>query len=421
MISFGIEWKLETRLVSELRDYELNPRRINKDMYAKLKENIEKYGVIDRPCVNVDGVLIGGHQRTRVFRDMGITELDVWVPNRALSDDEVKKLNIVLNKVGGEFDYDVLANCFDVDDLLDLGFVENELLDFDAIGEIGDESEAVDDAVVKNDSPRSRLGDLYELGGHRLICGDATDADTVARLIGDEKPMLMVTDPPYGVEYDPEWREVAGKGTRAVGKVQNDMRIDWSEAYSLFPGDIMYVWHASWFTDIVAVSVKKCDFELVSHIIWVKQHFALSRSDYHWKHEPCWYAVRNGAKHQWRGGRKQSTVWEIANLNCFGKSSDFSDERTEHSTQKPVECMAKPICNHLKKGEIVYDPFLGSGTTLIAADLNGRRCFGVEIDPGYCDVIVDRYLSHCLRNGSSGEVILNGNKISWCQENGCAA
>jgi DNA modification methylase len=233
-------------------------------------------------------------------------------------------------------------------------------------------------------------GDVWVLDNHHLGCGDATDSDMVHRLFQGASPVLMVTDPPYGVNYDPQWREQAGLGAqRQRGLVQNDDRADWAEAYQLFPGDIAYVWHAGLFAGSVAASLERCGFEIRSQIIWAKQHFALSRGHYHWQHEPCWYAVRKGAKGRWSGDRKQSTLWEVSNLNPFGGES--TDTITGHGTQKPVELMRRPILNHTEPGELVYDPFLGSGTSLIAAEETGRICYGLEIDPTYVDAIVERW------------------------------
>jgi DNA modification methylase len=228
------------------------------------------------------------------------------------------------------------------------------------------------------------------VGEHRIICGDATDAANVQRVLQSAAPVLMATDPPYGVSYDPEWREQAGLGApRQVGRVQNDDRVDWSEAFALFPGDVAYVWHAGLYAGEVASSLRICGFEIRAQIIWAKQHFALSRGHYHWQHEPCWYAIRQGASSQWKGDRKQSTLWEVANLNPFGGAS--ADTITGHGTQKPVELMRRAILNHTEPGQPVYDPFLGSGTTLIAAEETGRVCYGVELDPSYVDAIVQRW------------------------------
>jgi DNA modification methylase len=229
----------------------------------------------------------------------------------------------------------------------------------------------------------TKPGDLWILGDHRLLCGDSTDPASVARLLGDAKPFLMVTDPPYGVDYDPEWRNDAGLSeSKSMGKVRNDDRVDWTAAYKLFPGDVAYVWHAGRFAGDLAANLSTAGFGIRAQIIWRKPAFAISRGHYHWQHEPCWYAVREGRTSKWVGDRSQSTVWDISNK---------IEDRTEHGTQKPVECMARPISNHGGQADAVYDPFLGSGTTLIACQQIGRRCFGLELDPRYCDVIVQRW------------------------------
>ena len=228
---------------------------------------------------------------------------------------------------------------------------------------------------------------------HRVLCGDATVSGDTARLLADQPVLLMVTDPPYGVDLDPEWREHAGLNptTRQGGKVANDDQIDWSEAWALFPGDVAYVWHAGIHAAEVALGLERCGFQIRSQIIWVKQHFAISRGAYHWQHEPCWYAVRKDQTGHWRGDRAQSTVWEIANLNPFGGEPTGENEVTGHGTQKPVEIMRRPILNHTRPGEACYDPFLGSGSTLIAAESTGRICYGIDIDPRYVDVTVLRW------------------------------
>jgi len=194
----------------------------------------------------------------------------------------------------------------------------------------------------------------------------------------------MVTDPPYGVEYDAHWRVDAGlsQETSALGRVINDDRADWRDAWALFPGDVTYVWHAGQYANIVVDSLAACDFKIRSQIIWVKNNIVMSRGDYHYKHEPCWYAVRKNKKGHYCGGRKQSTVWEIDKPR---------KSETGHSTQKPVECMKRPIENNSSPGQAVYDPFLGSGTTLIAAEMTGRSCHGLELHPPYCDVIIKRW------------------------------
>jgi DNA modification methylase len=176
---------------------------------------------------------------------------------------------------------------------------------------------------------------------------------------------------------------------RQVGAIRNDDQVDWSKAWQLFSGDVAYVWHAGVHAAEVAAGLESTGLRIRSQLIWVKQHFALSRGDFHWRHEPCWYAVREGKSSHWCGDRRQSTVWEVPNLNPIGGLRD--EEATGHSAQKPIELMRRPILNNTRRGEIVYDPFLGSGTTLIAAELTERICYGLEIEARYVDVIVKRW------------------------------
>ncbi|MHA1127336.1 MAG: DNA-methyltransferase, partial [Alphaproteobacteria bacterium] len=206
----------------------------------------------------------------------------------------------------------------------------------------------------------------------------------VGRLLGDVKPLLMVTDPPYGVEYDPGWRNQVGAAkTKRTGKVLNDDRADWRETWSLFPGDVAYVWHGALHAATVAESLEAVGFKIRSQIIWAKDRLVLSRGDYHWQHEPCWYAVKKTGKGHWAGDRKQTTLWQIA--------SKDQDAQTVHGTQKPVECMRRPILNNSSPGQAIYEPFMGSGTTLIAAETTARVCYGIELDPAYVDVAVERW------------------------------
>jgi DNA modification methylase len=223
-------------------------------------------------------------------------------------------------------------------------------------------------------------GQVWQVGRHRLMCGDSTCAEDVATLLDGARPLLMVTDPPYGVEYDPAWRARAGvnQNDGKMGVVANDWRIDWREAWALFRGDVAYCWHAGRHASAVQDSLASAGFAVVAQVIWNKDRFALSRGDYHWKHEPCWYAVREGAAHHWAGARDQSTVWDVPRADDSGHG---------HGTQKPVECMARPIRNH--EGD-VYDPFLGSGTTMVAAEQLGRVCYGMEIEPKYVAVALER-------------------------------
>ena len=271
--------------------------------------------------------------------------------------------------------------------------------------------------VEKPKRPVTKLGDLIILGPHRVLCGDSTSAKEVSRLLDGHRPLLMVTDPPYGVEYDAVWRHRTGiNKSQQTGKVANDDRASWAAAWNHFRGDVAYVWHGGLASGAVERSLDVVGFEVRAQIIWLKRRFAISRGAYHWRHEPCFYAVRKGAKASWVGGRKQDTAWadvvdeieegqqqdlftcQISNdrIYAFYASSTTVWEMPNdapvgggHSTQKPVEAMARPMRNH--KTDAVYDPFLGTGTTLVAAEQEGLRCFGLELDPAWCDVIVGRW------------------------------
>lgn len=407
-----IIWHLETRKINTLKPHPSNPRKLTKEQHAHIKTSLDKFGLVEKPIVNPDGAIIGGHQRIKVLKDSGLKEVECWVPDSPLDQKALDEMNIRLNKNTGEWDFDILANNWEITDLFEWGFTADELQFSDPEKILIEE----DDETLepgKDEDALTKLGDLYELGSHRLVCGDSTMPDVVEKCLNGNEPILMVTDPPYGVNYDPGWREKAGKGVKALGKVQNDDKINWSLAWHLFPGSIAYTWCASWFLDEVAQSLKQTDYEIKSLIIWNKQNFTLGRGDYHWKHEPCWYAVKKGHSHNWQGSRKECTVWEISNLNAFGGKAEDGEERTAHSTQKPMECMAKPIRNNTAEGEGVYDPFLGSGTTLIAAEQNDRVCYGIELSPAYCDIIVKRWVKFRLKQGKDAIVKLNGEVINF--------
>jgi DNA modification methylase len=286
-------------------------------------------------------------------------------------------------------------------DLPVLGFTPQELARaLNPAGAVGltDENEAPE----LPEKAVTAVGDIWLAGPHHIGCGDSTDTAAVAALLGGIKPELMTTDPPYGVNYDPAWRHRLGVNHSARrGKVRNDNQADWGAAWALFPGNIAYVWHGALNATTVADSLVEHGFTVRAKIIWAKERLVMSRGDYHWQHEPCWYAVRT--KGHWTGDRKQTTLWSIA--------SGGQDSETSHSTQKPVECMRRPMQNNSNPGQAVYDPFLGSGTTLIAAETTGRVCLGIELEPRYVDVAVRRWqaftgLTVCLHgDGRSYDVI----------------
>lgn len=250
----------------------------------------------------------------------------------------------------------------------------------------GGGGDGFDDTPGADGPTRTQLGDVWVIAGtHRLIVGDATDPAVITRLLAGERVQLVVADPPYGVDYDPAWRERAGinQNTARLGRVANDTRVDWGEVYQHIAAPVLYVWHAGKFAGHVQASLEAAGYEIVAQIIWCKDKFALSRGDYHWQHEPCWYAVARGQHHHWQGARDQSTVWHIPREQA-------GEGEWGHGTQKPVACMLRPLLNNTALGEVVADPFAGTGTTLIAAHRAHRSARLVELDPCYADVILRR-------------------------------
>lgn len=394
----------------DLRPYERNARTHSVEQVAQIAASIREFGFTNPLLIDEQKGLIAGHGRLAAAELLGMDEVPT-ITLAGLSEAQRRALVIADNKLAENAGWD--------DDLLRLELAEiaSSDVDIDVLGFSEDEINALlnggagggrtdpDDVPPTPEQPVSRLGDVWLLGRHRIVCGDCTDAEVVAQACNGVEPHLMVTDPPYGVEYDPKWRQQAGVGSagQATGVVLNDHRADWREAWALFPGDVAYVWHAGTQCGAVAESLLAERFKLRAQIVWVKTRHVLSRGDYHHQHEPAFYAVRDGAtddqwrfvpEHEiatyavksgkvghWEGGRKQSTVWFIEHL----KSG------TGHGTQKPVECMKRPIENNSSPGQAVYEPFSGSGTTIIACEMTGRACHAIELNPAYVDVAVKRW------------------------------
>lgn len=380
--------KVERRPVAELVPYARNARTHSPEQVDQIAASIREWGWTTPVLVDEEGGLIAGHGRVMAAKKLGIGEIPVMVAS-GWSDAQKKAYVLADNKLALNAGWDTemlkveLAELSEMEFNLDLtGFDADELATL-----LAEKTEGLTDPDETPEPPAEPvtvLGDVWVLGNHRIICGDSTDADCVAKLLGSVKPHLMVTDPPYGVEYKPEWREQAGlNGPKAAkGVVLNDDRADWTEAWALFPGDVAYVWHAGLYAGVVADSLAACDFKMRSQIIWAKSVMVMSRGDYHWQHEPCWYAVRNGKVGHYDGGRKQTTLWQIEKPR---------KSETGHGTQKPVECMKRPIENNSSPGQAVYEPFSGSGTTIIAAEMTGRCCHAIELNPAYVDVAVIRW------------------------------
>ncbi len=379
-----------------LKPYPKNARTHTDAQVTEVANSISEFGWTNPILVGKDNVILAGHCRLLAAKKLGLSEVPT-IDLSHMTKAQAQAYIIADNRLAQNAGWDNGMLSSEVKDLDDLGF-DLSLLGFSAdeleqlLKDPEDEVEFGDgDAMPEDVETRCKPGDIWLLGNNRLMCGDSTNPEHVSRLLVDHAPNLMVTDPPYGVNYDPSWREGAdlGVGERSTGKVLNDDRADWSEAYSLFTGSVAYIWHGGLHTHEVAQNIIDCGFNLVTQIIWVKQHFVLSRGDYHWQHEPCWYAVRKGSTHAYNGARDQATTWDIKNNNSFGNSD--KEETVGHGTQKPIECMLRPIMNNSKEGQYVYDPFGGSGTTLIAAEKSKRRCLMMELSPNYCDIIVKRW------------------------------
>ena len=385
----GNHLAVEYRVIGDLIPYARNARTHSAAQVALIAGSIREYGFTNPVLVDGESGIIAGHGRVLAARQLGLATVPV-IELAHLTPAQKQAYILADNKLALQAGWDKDLLALEVGELNDLG-LDLASIGFDA-GEIdallrhGDVDPREEETPPVPPSPVSRLGDLWQLGPHRLICGDSTSADVVGRLLGDVKPQLMVTDPPYGVAYDPSWRNQVGAAkTKRIGRVLNDDRADWRAAWALFPGDVAYVWHGALHAAEVAESLVAAGFNVRSQIIWAKERLVLSRGDYHWQHEPCWYAVRKAATGHWSGDRKQTTLWSIPSRD--------QDATTVHGTQKPVDCMRRPILNNSAPGQAIYEPFCGSGTSLIAAETTGRVCHAIELDPAYVDVAVQRWQS----------------------------
>ena len=385
--------------ISEVKLNPNNPRLIKDDKFTKLVQSIKDFPEMleIRPIVvNSDMVVLGGNMRLKACKEAGLKEVPIIIADN-LSEEQQREFLIKDNVSGGEWDFEMLANEWDVEQLEDWGLdISNEKRkDIDA--------EEDDFDVVLPQQPKTVLGDIYDIGIHRLICGDSTQTDTFKNLMSGELADLVVTDPPYNVAYE--------GGTKDKLTIQNDnmsnddfykFLYDFYVAQNSFvkKGGIWYVWHA----DSEGMNFRKAMLDagilLKQNLIWIKNAFVMGRQDYQWKHEPCLEAIniedyedlkeyepclygwKEGGAHFWKGGRKQSTILEF----------DKPLRNGDHPTMKPIPLFGKLIKNSSKIGEIVCDSFGGSGTTMVACHQMERRARVVEYDPKYCDVIVKRMI-----------------------------
>jgi len=422
-------------LICELRGHPRNYNRHSEDQIKRLMESLKRFGqpkeiVIWAVEADAPRLIIAGHGLVEAGLRLGWESLrasdmtGVWSETEALAflaaDNELARLadpdEAALAQLAAEL------NNVD-EELAALAAGTKEWL-YELVALMGsvEQGEDAGSQVDRAEELRAKwaveVGQLWRLGDHRLICGDCTDPGVVSRLMAGEVADIMVTDPPYGVQYSPEWRVAAGLGhSERMGKVENDDRASWAMAFRLFQGNVTYVWHAGLLGATVERALATCGFELRSQIIWVKNRFALSRGQYHWRHETCFYAVRRGRSPGWAGGRKQQTVWaEVVDgwqpqADLFAARVDADtlvafdshtttvweiaaggqDSKTIHSTQKPLECFERPLLHHMPVTGIVYEPFCGSGTAIIACERLGRRCRAVELSPGYVAAALERW------------------------------
>ena len=406
----AMEWR--TIPVGELKPAAYNPRKKLKagdKEYEKIKNSIQEFGYVEPIICNYDMTVIGGHQRLTVLKDLGYTEVQCVVV-RIEDENKVKALNVALNKITGAWDEQLLADL-----LVDLktqdfntdftGFEAPEIEQlFSKVHnkEIKEDDFDVDEELKK--PTMSKQGDVWLLGRHRFICGDSTKPETYDTLMDGQLANMVLTDPPYNVNVE-----------ETAGKIKNDNMADEDFYKFLFAAFVcmeqnmaqdasIYVFHA----DTQGLNFRKAfhdaGFYLSGCCIWKKNALVLGRSPYQWRHEPCLFGWKLGGKHQWYSDRKQTTVWEY----------DRPKASKDHPTMKPVALMAYPIQNSCMSNCIVLDPFLGSGSTLIACEETNRICYGIELDEKFADVIVKRYIE--TKGNADGVFLLrDGQKMPYAE------
>jgi site-specific DNA-methyltransferase (adenine-specific) len=366
--------------ISELTVNPNNPRIIKNEKFEKLVQSIKEFPDMlkYRPIVvDENNVILGGNMRFKACKAAKLKQVHVMKASE-LTEAQKREFIIKDNVSGGEWDWAMLQNEWNTEQLDAWGV---DIPDFEPEQEL----EAVEDDYEIPDEIQTDivLGDLFEIGEHRLLCGDSTDSDAVARLMDGEFADICHTDPPYNINYD--------GGSKKREKIANDKLQDFPKflydvyttiSTALKKGGAIYVWHASSETHNFIQQFLDAGFLFKSLIVWNKNNSTFGRSDYHWKHELCIYGWLDGASHKWYGDRKQTTVWDI----------DRPSRSEEHPTMKPIALCSKPLENSSKQGDIVLDVFLGSGSTMVASHQLKRKCYGIELDPKYCQVIVDRMI-----------------------------
>ena len=399
---------IENKKLTDLIPADYNPRKDLKpgdDEYEKLKRSIEQFGMVQPVIWNkTTGRVVGGHQRLKVLADMGYAETECVVVE--MDEAQEKALNIALNKISGDWDKDKLALLIsdlqgeDFDVTL-TGFDPREIDDlFKATLQEGVKEDDFDVEAELQKPTFSKAGDLWMLGRHRLVCGDSTKEETFELLMNGVKANLVITDPPYNVNYE-----------GSAGKIKNDnmentafydfLLAAFQNTEGAMAADAsIYVFHA----DTEGLNFRKAfvdaGFYLSGTCIWKKHSLVLGRSPYQWQHEPVLFGWKKKGKHQWYTGRKESTIWEF----------DKPKKNGDHPTMKPIPLLAYPIMNSSMSNTVVLDPFGGSGSTLIACEQTERICHTIELDEKFCDVIVKRYIEQV---GSSKDVKVQRDGLTY--------
>lgn len=405
--------------IERLKPAKYNPRKELKPgdpEFEKLKNSITEFGYVEPVIWNQrTGNVVGGHQRLSVLKNLGETEIDCIVVDMDLKKE--KALNIALNKISGQWDVPLLTDLLkDLDDsgfnVSLTGFDANELDDLfkddiqDAVKE--DDDFDIDKELDNIKETRTKLGDIWHIGKHKLMCGDSTKKEDIVALVGDKKATCVFTDPPWNVDYGgashPSWKQRSimndSMTTEQFGEFLTKAFIALKEV--LVEGAMVYVVMSGQEWGNIMLVMDKCGYHWSSTIIWAKDTLVLSRKDYHTQYEPIWYGWLNGTRVCPLADRKQSDLWQIPRP----KKSE------EHPTMKPIELVARALMNSSHKHDVVIDLFGGSGTTIMASEQTGRECYMMELDPKYCDVIVNRYIN--LFGGEDDIfVVRNGKKIKY--------
>ena len=396
-------WKHEIRKVSDLHPNPDNPRTITRETLKGLKRSMQKNGYTHRIIVDCHNMILSGHARWLVFKEQDPdAEIECMVAQRELTKEEIQEAVLGHNTLGGDWNIEDLQMKFEPIILEAYGLKVDLSDDLD--------TKEVEEVEIPDEVPtRVQPGDIWQLGDHRLICGDSTKIEDIAKLMNGQKADLLLTDPPYNVDY---------KGSNGL-KIQNDnMQDDYFLAFltsafvnainNMKDGAPFYIWYADIEGYNFRQAAKNANMQIRECLIWVKNSLIFGRKDYQFRHEPCFYGWKDGASHCWKGGRKQTTVSEAIDLmgeeelrkaykellESIDNSVIYEDKpknNKEHPTMKPVKLLARLIRNSSNIGDSVLDLFGGSGSTMMACEQIGRKCYMNELSPHYCDVILERW------------------------------